>query len=212
MDQATVERVFEPFFTTKPAGKGTGLGLATVYGVVKQAGGEIHVDSRVGEGTRFELRLPRAEGAPRPAVSATLPASRYPGGTERILVVDDEDGVRNFMIRVLRRCGYEVLEAESGEAAVMLISRERRPVDVLISDEVMPGIDGVETAARVRAYCPDVGVILVSGRAPEEALGAIEAMADTPLLAKPLAASELALAVRRCLDDRGTNGNGVEVA
>src|SRR5262249_49501380 len=147
-------KIFEPFFTTKGVGEGTGLGLSTVYGIVTQSGGQIMVESAVGQGTTFRIYLPRDE---RPEARVPEPghpdlASRMQDltGKGSILLVEDEDAVRSFAVRALKARGYEVHEAASGEEALELAHERGRPYDLVVSDVVMPGLDGPSLAKRLR--------------------------------------------------------------
>src|SRR5438876_261619 len=163
MSEETQAHMFEPFFTTKEKGKGTGLGLATVYGIIKQSGGFIWVYSEVGHGTTFKLYLPRveelAERAAAPAPVRTRPAR----GTETVLVVEDEAPVRNVARQVLERHGYSVLEAPSAEAALDIATRYSGTIHLLLTDVVMPGLNGRELASRLADLRPDARVIFMSG-------------------------------------------------
>ncbi len=161
-------RIFEPFFTTKEVGQGTGLGLATVYGIVRQTGGFLDVKSKVGVGTTFLLYLPRSNEVEDTSESEDRPieedSTKDLTGTERILLVEDEDAVRTFSQRALSNKGYEVLAAESGESALALIEKaENKNLDLLISDVVMPHMDGPTLAAKIRASSPDLKIIFISG-------------------------------------------------
>ena len=159
MTQETVTRAFEPFFTTKPSGEGTGLGLATVYGIVKQSDGVVEIESRLGEGTRVVMRFPAAdEAAPEPREP---PEPRERGRGETVLVVEDEDSVRRLAARLLRTGGYEVLEAGGGSEALRAL--DGQPVDLLLTDVVMPGISGRELAEELEASRPDTPVLFMSG-------------------------------------------------
>jgi signal transduction histidine kinase/ActR/RegA family two-component response regulator len=194
------DRLFEPFFTTKPEGKGTGLGLATVYGAVKQAEGEIRVESAPGLGSRFEVIFPLAHAAvveDRGACSGPQ-SSR---GHETILVVEDDDSVREVSASALRRAGYVVVEANDGEAALELVADLPR-LDGLVADVVMPRLGGVPLASRLRARCGDVAVVFMSGYTGDSFAAEGPEAADATLLAKPFAAVELANAVRDALDAR----------
>lgn len=142
MDATTRERVFEPFFTTKRGGKGTGMGLATVYGIVRQHGGFIEVDSAPGKGSRFDIHLPLSD---QPASTHVATGRREPvGGTETILVVEDEDTVRNAVVQMLAGVGYRVIEAEDGKGALDLIAGNGTTIDLVLSDVVMPKMGGRE--------------------------------------------------------------------
>jgi two-component system cell cycle sensor histidine kinase/response regulator CckA len=199
MDRATQARLFEPFFTTKPRGKGTGLGLATAYGIIKQSGGHISVSSELGKGTRFRIYLPLSPGAVTTVHESRGPAPSEPG-TETVLVAEDDDLVRGLATHVLRRNGYAVLEAASGEEALLLSDRHAGPIQLLVSDVVMPRMSGRVLADRLRAQRPDLRVLLMSGH-PPDALA--EHGVDSPdqlLLQKPFGAATLLQRVRRLLD------------
>ena len=160
IDEPTLRQIFEPFFTTKDAGKGTGLGLATVYGIVKQSGGYVAVESELGIGSAFTIYLRRADGVvqqavepePAPASAAAAPSPRPPTASTRVLVVEDEEVIRGLVDQVLRGEGYEVLLAADGDEAIALAGGNR--VDVLLTDLTMPGIGGHELADRLRAGAP----------------------------------------------------------
>jgi CheY-like chemotaxis protein len=163
MDDETKTRIFEPFFTTKPPGQGTGLGLSTAYGIVKQSGGYIAVESAASAGTTFTILLPRvfeeAEPLPhQPAQEAVIPQSR---GT--ILLVEDEAAVREAAKRMLRKYGFTVVEAKNGQDALMLWEREHETIDIVLTDVVMPAMGGAELARTLRTYRPDLKVVFMSG-------------------------------------------------
>jgi len=195
-------KIFEPFFTTKEVGKGTGLGLSTVYGIVKQSGGYIFADSKVGQGTVFTIYLP-VHTAPAPATTKVIapttreekPADLW--GTGTILLVEDEDMVRAVAERALTRQGYTVITAEHGEAALELIARSEKP-DLLISDVVMPLMDGPTMVRHVRARYPDLPILFMSGYAEEQLRKSID-LDNVAFLAKPFSVQELAEATRRVL-------------
>jgi hypothetical protein len=192
-------RMFEPFFTTKPSGKGTGLGLSTVYGFVRQCGGQIFVHTAPGAGTTVELLLPRSAEAPRPA-AADRPRTPVPPTTPRetVLLVEDEAPVRELAALTLRRAGYRVLVAESGEEALHLAEAFDEPIHLLLTDVVMPGLKGPEVAARLTRERPDINVVLMSGYAAEVVKG--EDLPPGGLLAKPFSHRTLLAAVRKALD------------
>ena len=164
MDEATLARVFEPFFTTKAPGSGTGLGLATVYGTVKQSGGYIWVYSEIGRGTTFKVYLPRTDLEVEPVVGDAIPPSRATArGHETILVAEDEAVVREMVTAALERLGYRVVVASTGEEAVRLIDRLGEEIDLLLSDVVMPGMSGPDLYDRARRTRPDLRAIFMSG-------------------------------------------------
>ncbi len=161
MDAATLEHIYEPFFTTKECGKGTGLGLATVYGIVAQSGGSISVDSEPGDGTSFAIYLPRVDEEVAPVTTPS--AEALPIGTETILLVEDEAAVRTIAGRILTELGYTVLEASSGAEALALSATHAGGIDLLVTDVVMPGLQGHQVAAELRADHPNLRVLYVSG-------------------------------------------------
>ncbi len=190
--------LFEPFYTTKPQGKGTGLGLATVYGIVRQNGGEIAVETEVGRGSTFDLRFPRHPGP----VQASAPDERPAGvrGTEAVLVVEDDSPVRDITVRALRSAGYAVHEAHGGPDALALLERTRFVPELLVTDVVMPDMNGRQVADEIRRLHPGVRVLFVSGYTQEiiQRHGALEAGVE--LLAKPFTPSSLLARVRAVLD------------
>jgi signal transduction histidine kinase/CheY-like chemotaxis protein len=197
-------RVFEPFFTTKPDGRGTGMGLATVYGIAAQHGGFVEVVSKVGEGSTFSVHLPLAEGAAaagRTAGGEEPRAHGLPGGREAILLAEDDAAVRASTRTLLRRLGYRVAAAADGEEALAL-ARGGEPVDLLLTDVVMPRLNGRELAERLQAERPGVKVLYVSGYTDEivDRAGVLHPGVD--LLRKPFTAEQLATRVRRALDGR----------
>ncbi len=189
MDAATRARIFEPFFTTKAPDEGTGLGLATVYGIVAQAEGWIRVDSEPGQGTEFRLGLPRVEEAAAEAAPAPGPRSA-PGRGETVLLVEDDEAVRALAEELLTRLGYRVLSAPGPGEALLWAERHPGAVDLLLTDVRMPMLTGVELAARLRETCPELRVLFMSG---------YPAGAVTPFLAKPFSAEALARQVRQAL-------------
>jgi two-component system cell cycle sensor histidine kinase/response regulator CckA len=199
MSEDVVRHVFEPFFTTKPVGEGTGLGLATVYGIVCQAGGHITVDSAPGLGSRFRVYLPRTlEALAHPT---SMRPARGASGRELVLLVDDEAQVRRATTQILESLGYAVIAASSGAEALALISSVPTPLSLLVTDVVMPGLGGVELARDVRRRHPEVRVLLISGYAPPDVASAASAAPDRfPLLAKPFTPAQLAQRIRELLD------------
>ncbi len=201
MDPEVLAKAFDPFFTTKDRGKGTGLGLATVFGIVKQSGGHVSAESEPGSGTRFVIHLP-AGGTQQPA-PATRPidpvtAGNAPGHT--ILVVEDEPSVRNLAVRVLERQGYEVLEAGDGAEALEVAAASGCPIDLLLSDLVMPGMGGRELARRMRSLRPDTVILLMSGYDDEMVAGQIAEGDD--FLPKPFTPADLIGRVAQLLGAR----------
>jgi PAS domain S-box-containing protein len=199
MDAATRERIFEPFFTTKPEGHGTGLGLATVFGIVAQSGGSIWVYSELGHGTTFKIYLPRVEVAA--AASPSPPrASARPRGTETVLLVEDDDGVRFVGEDVLKRLGYTVLSARNGEEALRTSAAHAGPIAILVSDIVMPGMTGPELRERLAAQRPDMKVLFLSGYAAGTAVhhGVIDPA--VAFLEKPFGPEALARKIRAVID------------
>ncbi len=192
-------RVFEPFFTTKEMGRGTGLGLATVFGFARQSGGRIRVESEPDRGSRFELLLPRREQAGD--AGAEEEAAGEPGARpgETVLLVEDERMLRDLVRAALATAGYEVLDASDGEAALTLLRTRREPVSLVLADVVMPRMSGVELAIWLRREAPDTGVLLMSGYADEPRVGPLPP--DAHFLAKPFRRDGLLRAVRRVLDD-----------
>ena len=199
MDAETLQHLFEPFFTTKDKGKGTGLGLATVYGVVKQGRGDVWAQSEPGRGTTFTIYLPRVEGKSEPALQEA--AARAAGlGTETILLVEDEDGVRRLLKHVLGKRGYTVLEAANGPEALSIFQNERRPIDLLLTDIVMPRMSGRELAERLVQLQPALKIIFMSGYTDEVLAGAGGMHPKAAFVQKPLRPDVLAGRVREVLD------------
>ena len=202
MDVETRARAFEPFFTTKPAGRGTGLGLSTVYGVVKQSDGYIWVDSEPGLGTRVRIYLPRVnEPVPAPEPRRRQPVASSPRGHETLLLVEDEEGVRDLISEWLGGHGYTVLTAANGMEALALASNDRRPIDLLVADVVMPQMGGPALAERLLPSRPGMKVIYVSGYA-DDAIGDPRLAAGAAFLQKPFSLETLLRKVREILDAR----------
>jgi two-component system cell cycle sensor histidine kinase/response regulator CckA len=199
METETLARIFEPFFTTKEPGKGTGMGLSTVYGIVTQSGGQIFCSSATGQGTVFTMFFPRLLGpAAAPAIAATTALAT--GGDERILLVEDEPAVRTYARRVLEGHGYLVLEAANSEKALELVARERRRIHLLLTDVVMPGMPGPELSARLSHLLPSVRTLFISGYAKQALENRGSLHGDARLLRKPFDENSLLAAVRSVLD------------
>ncbi|HXA37597.1 MAG TPA: ATP-binding protein [Phenylobacterium sp.] len=199
---AVMDKIFDPFFTTKPVGEGTGLGLATVYGIVKQSDGWIAVDSKPGEGAAFRIFLPVhvpvAGVAPPPVAQAPKrPVARDLSGAGRILFVEDEDAVRGVAAKLLRARGYEVIEAASGEEALELAEAHAGTIDLMISDVVMPGMQGPDLLKQARGYLGAAPVMFISGYAESEFSDLLEGEANVSFLPKPIDIKTLAERVKQ---------------
>jgi two-component system cell cycle sensor histidine kinase/response regulator CckA len=199
-------KIFDPFFTTKPVGEGTGLGLATVYGIVRQSDGWIHLESKPGEGAAFRIFLPVHVPTAAQLFAASTPAApvkpRVPrdlSGVGRILFVEDEDAVRGVAARLLRARGYEVIEACDGEEALLLAEENAGGIDLLISDVIMPGMDGPTLLKKARAYLGSAPVMFISGYAEAEFSDLLEGETGVTFLAKPLDIKVLAERVKQQL-------------
>ena len=200
----SLSKIFEPFYTTKPVGEGTGLGLATVYGIVKQSDGWIGVESKPGEGATFRIFLPVFEPPvlvepPAPAAPRGRPAARDLSGAGLILFVEDEDDVRGIAAKLLRARGYEVLEAADGEEALVLAEEHAGKIDLMISDVMMPGIDGPTLLKKARGYLGAAPVMFISGYAEAEFSDLLEGETGVSFLAKPIDIKSLAERVKQAL-------------
>jgi CheY-like chemotaxis protein len=206
MPPDVIEKAFDPFFTTKPKGQGTGLGLATVYGIVRRAGGHIGIRSRPGLGTTFTILLPvTAASVTAAAADADLDVPR--GRGERVLLVEDEGAVRAVAKRLLAQGGYEVVEADSGNAALRLMNEQVGRIDVLVSDVVMPGMSGIELGHTLQSMYPRLPAIYLTGYS-EAAAYASELGERSVLLHKPFERSELLTAIHDLLHpDRVRSGS-----
>ncbi|MEM9010690.1 MAG: ATP-binding protein [Pseudomonadota bacterium] len=203
-----LNKIFEPFFTTKRVGEGTGLGLSTAYGIVKQTGGFIFADSELGQGTTFSIYLPKQVGAVAPApAKLTGPSNKadaeMPDLTGRgvVLLVEDEAPVRSFAARALRLRGYEVMEAEDAEQALELLAEPETRIDMLLTDVVMPGLDGPSLVRQARADRPDLRVLFVSGYAEDVIQNNPIDIPNASFLAKPFSLSDLSRRVKEMLDE-----------
>ena len=201
MDDKTKARVFEPFFTTKPKGQGTGLGLSMVYGIVKQSDGYTEIDSEAGRGTHVNIYLPPVE----PSAGEEVPAEEelprdLPEGSETVLLVEDEGAVRQLVRTVLRERGYEVIESGSAEEAIELFEEKSRAFDLLVTDVVLPGMNGDELARTLQKRAPDMRVLLISGY-PRGSIGMQHRLPeDTKFMQKPFSPTTLCERVRGILD------------
>jgi PAS domain S-box-containing protein len=194
MDRGTLARIFEPFFTTKERGRGTGLGLSVVFGIVQQSGGHVWVDSEPGRGTRFRVYLPRTDAVAAPERVAQRPATLY--GSETVLLVEDDRQVREVALAILRRHGHIVIAASDGDEAQRACEAHPHPIQLLLTDVVMPGITGRELAHRLRALRPELRVLCMSGY--NDAVG--DPDPEIAYLQKPFTAEALMIAVRGVLD------------
>jgi two-component system cell cycle sensor histidine kinase/response regulator CckA len=201
MSKEIQSKIFDPFVTTKPVGQGTGLGLATVYGIVKQTGGFITVDSEVGKGTCFNIYLPRLKvdiAAAAPVEVIAAPA-RDVTGQDTVLLVEDEEAVRSFAARALRMRGYNVLEASGGEEALEIVQNTANVIHLIITDVVMPNMDGPTMVRHVKALKPNLPVIFMSGYAEEAFRKNDQSSEDIHFLPKPFGLKQLAAKVKEVL-------------
>jgi PAS domain S-box-containing protein len=193
-------RIFEPFYTTKDMGRGTGLGLSTVYGIIEQSEGHIQVSSVLGEGTTFIIYLPRASAVEASAAPAAVDKSSVPRGTETILLVEDEMPVRNLARQILTRLGYKVLVASDGVEAIEVQARHEGPIHLLISDVVMPRLSGGELARRLHERLPALPVVFFSGYAADASLDTRFLKGEPTVISKPFTEEELGRTAREALD------------
>jgi len=205
MDKSTLGHLFEPFFTTKEPGKGTGLGLATIYGIVQQHQGWVVVDSEVGKGSTFTIFLPGGEQTMEMAAPASVAPAQAPPllvkGDEVILVVEDESPLRELVVSIMELCGYKIFQAANGVEALQIWAEQKGKVDLLLTDMVMPGgMSGRQLAERLQDDDPDLKVIYTSGYSPGMAGKDIALLEGCNFLAKPYPPSRLAQFVRECLD------------
>jgi len=204
MDAATAERIFEPFFTTKTASEGAGLGLASVYGIVKQSGGHIEVASEPGHGTTFTIYLPRHEGSG--PVGAGIAAREPAGGNETILLVEDEEQVRELARRVLERVGYTVLAAPDAESATSIADRHPGHIHLLVTDMHLPQLSGRELAARLSIHRPAIKVLYISGTNDGSIARLRMLEPGMQFLEKPFSLDRLLRTVRQTLGDPDGGG------
>ena len=200
MTKELISQIFDPFFTTKPEGEGTGLGLSTVFGVVKQSDGYITVDTELGKGATFKIFLHKAAGKADDS-NHNLLTDNLPTGDESVLMVEDEDDVRSMAVRILKRAGYKVKEARNGPEALKICAVMKKPFDLIVTDMIMPMMRGTELIKRVREkYLPNIKALFMSGYTPDDAFQQEIIDKETPYLQKPAGPVELAKKVREVLD------------
>ncbi|MBA3975599.1 MAG: hypothetical protein C0504_15435 [Candidatus Solibacter sp.] len=204
MDAATRQRVFEPFFTTKEVGRGTGLGLSIVHGIVEQSGGFVRIESEPGKGATFSVYLPsvQIEGE-EPDPTLAVPAET---GRETVLLVEDEAEVRRYVAEVLAALGYQVLQADGAGQALLVSEKANKPIDLLLTDVVMPLLSGKELAARLRPFQPRIQVLFMSGYADDSITAEEMNQQGAHFIQKPFGPNQLALAVRKALDSKRSGG------
>jgi CheY-like chemotaxis protein len=204
IERAVMEKMFEPFYTTKPVGSGTGLGLAAVHGIVIAHGGAIAIESKPGAGTAFEILLPLAEDPAAPVAETTT--AEQPKGSERILVIDDDDAVLTVIAEALGRCGYRVTCCANAAQALEAIEVRGEGFDLVVTDQTMPGMTGTELAAALHRLRPALPVVLCSGHAPQAASASAAGIAA--FVAKPIEPNEFARIVRATLDGATASSGG----
>jgi CheY-like chemotaxis protein len=210
MSEETQSHIFEPFFTTKDRGKGTGLGLATVYGTVNQSGGFISVSSKVGTGTEIKIFLPRVED-PVEAIAVPQAPVQPRKGDGTILVVEDDDAVRRMTREFLKISGYTVLEARSGADAIQFMERREQPIDLVLTDVLMPGMKGRELVERLAKLRSGIKVLYMSAYTEDAAINIGVLSPGTAFIEKPFSPDDLANKVREVLS-AGENGVGEKQA
>ena len=193
-------RVFEPFFTTKESGKGTGLGLSMIYGIVNQSGGTIHLDSEMGTGTTFNILLPSIDPETGVEISGELFDEVDLSGTETVLVIEDEESVRDVACTILQAHGYTVLSADGCDLGLALADENRGTIDLLLTDVIMPKMEGPELAYRLAAEIPDLKVLYMSGYHDKSVFEGYEGNGDPAVIQKPFSPTQLSFRVRQLLD------------
>jgi CheY-like chemotaxis protein len=201
MSKQDMEHIFDPFFTTKPVGGGTGLGLSTVYGIVKQSNGYVWVESELGKGTRFTIYFPRTKDEAIAALPMKAEMAHL-SGSETVLVVENEASVREGICEFLRQHGYTVLSADSGEQALLISGRYASMINLLIADLILPGMGGRELSQRLVELRPEVKVIHMSGHTHRSGLNISERESATTFLQKPFSLTKLAQSIRNVLTNK----------
>jgi CheY-like chemotaxis protein len=200
MDRATLARIFEPFFSTKAIGKGTGLGLAVVHGIVSQSQGYVAVFSEPGLGTTFRVYLPRMSGEAAPSIAPPMTVIPRARGSELILIAEDEATLRRAVVQSLQRSGYTVLSAADGSEALALAARHKGQIHLLVSDVVMPGLSGPQLYEELRRDRPDLRVLFTSAYLPDHVSRQSTVGFEGRFLLKPFTMSDLARKVREVMD------------
>jgi two-component system, cell cycle sensor histidine kinase and response regulator CckA len=199
IDPASIENIFEPFYTTKSLVEGTGLGLASVYGIVRQNSGFVHVSSQVGHGTTFHVYLPKYDGDPE-ELALSDNTDTVPKGTETILLVEDEDAVLVVLAEFLEHCGYTVIRSASPSEALAAFDAARSPIDLLVTDMIMPGMNGRDLARKIQQKKQHLPGLLMTGYTADLLVEENAITCDTPFICKPFTLLRLAVAVRAALD------------
>ncbi len=202
MSKEVLSHIFEPFFTTKTAGKGTGLGLSTVYGIVKQCQGFVEVNSEPGNGTTFKIYFPAAEGKKRTTAPGGENSKELQKGSETILIVEDEDSVRDLAVTILREHGYHILDAPLADEALSLVRREKCHIDLLLTDMIMPRMNGRDLAQKICDYYPQIKVVYMSGYTDNALLAHKEGEPEVTFIHKPFSPIQLVKTIRSVLDAR----------
>jgi CheY-like chemotaxis protein len=200
MDSATLARIFEPFFSSKGIGKGTGLGLSMVYGIVSSHGGYISCESQPGEGTTFEIYLPTIDEAETKDEAQTDPVKAMKKGSETILLVDDEDYIRDLGNQILSKFGYSILMAENGQVALDMYRSLWKSIDLVLLDLIMPGISGTECLKELRTINPDVKVVVISGYSPDGSTDELFQLGARGFISKPYQMTQMLQVTREVLD------------
>jgi len=199
MDEKTRKRVFDPFFTTKEAGQGTGLGLSTVYGIVKQSGGAVRVESRTGEGTTLQIYLPCMGGVGKEPERTVLSVAPMTEDQETVLLVEDESMIRGLLQEVLRKSGFTVLTANSGDEAIRICDRYSGTIHLMLTDVVMPRMSGCELVGRLAPSRPEMKILYMSGYAKDATVHHVTMASNAEMIEKPFSASYLVSRVQAVL-------------